>query len=256
MLPSQEEMVYRVLDCFWIHSELVDGGVLRYADVLDRMRAALLLTPEDRHAGKKRTVKADESRIKTSLYRLRDAGMLESAGRGSYVITECGVRMAESDRLSLTEDRVRCRLRLALQIPEGSAGNRMFERIACRIVSRKTGIPCKSTDYVCDGGIDGIGTVLGKPVYYMQAKRYSGVERVANPPVQQLVGCCCDEVSEGYFVTTSTFAKSALDVIASKRSVKIVPIDGREVSSLMLEHQMGVTKDWEMDFEFFKWLLA
>lgn len=256
MLPSPAEMHHRVNDCFWIHAELTGRRSMKYADVLDRLRAALLLTTEDKHAGRKRTVKTDESRVKAAIYRLRDAGMLDVVARGVYAITERGYRMAEADSCGLSDEALRCRLLLTILVPEGAAGNRMFERLANRLIAKKTGIHCKATDYVCDGGIDGIGTIGGKPVYYVQAKRYSGVERVANPPVQQLVGCCCDEVDTGYFVTTSTFAKSAFDVIAAKKSVKIVPIDGYEVTKLMREYHVGVTVDGGIDFDFIRWLLV
>lgn len=255
MLPSREDMPRYVIDCFWVNAELTGERCMRTSDVFDKLRAALLLTSDDRHAGGKRTSKADESRMRSAIRSLREAGALEQTGRSSYSITDSGIHMAES-RSPLSDDESRCRLLLATLVPPGSAGNRMFELLACRLIAKKTGVCCKSTSYVCDGGVDGVGTVLGKPVYYMQAKRYSGAERVGNPPVQQLAGCCLDEVGEGYLVTTSTFAQSAKDVAAAKRTVKIHLVDGYEVASLMREHLIGVTEDGIVDFDYFRWLLA
>lgn len=297
-LPDQNSMVRHVLDCLWIEAELGPKPDLRLAEVYDRMRAALLLTTEDRKDGRHKRVKSDESRIRHALHMLRDGGLAESPKKGTYRITRGGRQVAESkvtgaqiasvlvsaharsagptskgegdvlERLlsmaegenvvkadaSLTRTQ-ECQALLCMLAPEGSSGNYMFEKIAARIATEVSGFKCKLTRRSHDEGIDGEGWNGDELAYYMQAKRYSGAERVANPPVQQLVGCCVDEAPVGYFVTTTTFADSAKKVIRKKRSVRVIPVDGREVSRVMFERRMGFSEDGSVDFGFYRRLL-
>lgn len=92
-----------------------------------------------------------------------------------------------------------------------------------------------------DGGIDGIINEdrLGLDVIYIQAKRWEAV--VGRPEIQKFAGALQGQrANKGVFITTSSFtsqAKEYTNVIASK----IILIDGEQLSTLMAEHNVGVS---------------
>ncbi len=92
-----------------------------------------------------------------------------------------------------------------------------------------------------DGGIDGIINEdrLGLDVIYIQAKRWESV--VGRPEIQKFAGALQGQrANKGVFITTSSFtsqAKEYTNVITSK----IILIDGEQLSSLMAEHNVGVS---------------
>lgn len=97
-----------------------------------------------------------------------------------------------------------------------------------------------------DGGVDGLinEDVLGLDVVYLQAKRYSPITSVPVREIRDFVGSLEGfRASKGVFVTTSYFPSSAVE-FAQKISKRIVLIDGKELTRLMIKHSIGVrTKD-------------
>lgn len=93
-----------------------------------------------------------------------------------------------------------------------------------------------------DGGIDGIinEDKLGLDVIYLQAKRWEAT--VGRPEIQKFAGALQGHrAKKGIFITTSNFSKEAQDFI-SKIDTKIVLIDGDELSQLMFDNDIGVSK--------------
>lgn len=92
-----------------------------------------------------------------------------------------------------------------------------------------------------DGGIDGIINEdrLGLDVIYIQAKRWDGT--VGRPEIQKFAGALQGQrARKGVFITTSSFSKEAVEY-ASLIESKIILIDGNRLSSLMVEHNVGVS---------------
>lgn len=92
-----------------------------------------------------------------------------------------------------------------------------------------------------DGGIDGIVKQdrLGLDTIYIQAKRWEGP--VGRPVVQEFVGALHGvKAKRGVLLTTSYFTQDAKDY-ASSIETRVVLIDGEELASLMIEHDLGVT---------------
>ena len=92
-----------------------------------------------------------------------------------------------------------------------------------------------------DGGIDGIINEdrLGLDVIYIQAKRWEGT--VGRPEIQKFAGALQGQrARKGVFITTSNFSKEAVEY-ASMIESKIILIDGSRLSSLMAEHNVGVS---------------
>lgn len=92
-----------------------------------------------------------------------------------------------------------------------------------------------------DGGIDGIISLdkLGFEKVYIQAKRWQAT--VGRPEIQAFFGALAGRrAKRGVFITTSSFTKDALD-FGQQVSDSVVLIDGNRLTSLMIEHGVGVT---------------
>ncbi len=93
-----------------------------------------------------------------------------------------------------------------------------------------------------DNGIDGVikEDKLGLDMIYVQAKRYATDNLVGRPAVQGFAGSLIGfGANKGVFVTTSSFSKHAYDY-AENVPQRIILIDGEKLTSLMLEHNVGV----------------
>jgi restriction system protein len=93
-----------------------------------------------------------------------------------------------------------------------------------------------------DGGIDGIikEDKLGLDVVYIQAKRWDN-NPVGRPDVMQFAGALqAQRANKGIFITTSRFTDDASSYVSQIGS-KIVLIDGEQLTSLMIEHDVGVS---------------
>ena len=93
-----------------------------------------------------------------------------------------------------------------------------------------------------DNGVDGVirEDRLGLDVVYMQAKRYAAGNPVGASDVRDFVGALdMHRASKGIFVTTSTFPKSAYELV-TRASKRVVLVDGEELARLMVAHGVGV----------------
>ena len=92
-----------------------------------------------------------------------------------------------------------------------------------------------------DGGVDGIIHMdeLGLDMIYIQAKRLKPGSTVAVSAVRDFVGSLdAQHAVKGIFVTTGEFT-SAAHSVARTVSKKIVLIDGRRLTELMVRHNVG-----------------
>lgn len=108
-----------------------------------------------------------------------------------------------------------------------------------------------------DGGIDGVidQDVLGLNKVYVQAKRYSPTNSVQRPEVQGFVGALSGKADGGVFITTSRFSSGALEW-AETVPTRIILIDGKRLTELMIEYGVGVQVERtyrvvEVDEDFF-----
>lgn len=100
----------------------------------------------------------------------------------------------------------------------------------------------QATQYTADGGIDGIinEDPLGLETIYLQAKRYTD-NAIGRPDIQAFVGALeMRRARKGVFITTSRFSKDALEYV-SMIEKKVVLIDGKQLASLMIKHNLGVS---------------
>jgi restriction system protein len=107
------------------------------------------------------------------------------------------------------------------------------------IVTKKSG----------DEGIDGIinQDKLGLDKIYVQAKRWN--ENVSRPELQKFVGALSAKKSnKGIFITTSDFTKEAKEY-ANNLSHTIILINGKDLTKLMIEYNVGVQINYSYDIK-------
>jgi restriction system protein len=94
-----------------------------------------------------------------------------------------------------------------------------------------------------DEGLDGVirQDALGLDVVYVQAKRYAPDRKVGRPDIQAFVGALTGaQANRGVFITTSSFTPDAR-AYADRVGMRLVLIDGRELSRLMVDRNVGVS---------------
>lgn len=92
-----------------------------------------------------------------------------------------------------------------------------------------------------DGGVDGVidEDELGLDRIYVQAKRYKADLAIGPGAIRDFFGALDQfKATKGLFVTTSYFSSSAIQTAAGL-SKRIVLIDGKRLSELMLQHDVG-----------------
>lgn len=102
-----------------------------------------------------------------------------------------------------------------------------------------------------DGGVDGVinEDVLGLDRVYVQAKRYGPGTSVGRPDVQSFTGSLVGlGATKGVFVTTSTFSPQATE-FAARIPQRVILIDGRRLTELMIEHGVGVRSSRVLEFK-------
>jgi restriction system protein len=110
-----------------------------------------------------------------------------------------------------------------------------------------------------DNGVDGVidQDTLGLDRVYVQAKRYAEDTTVGAGDIRDFFGSLdMHKATKGLFVTTSSFTKAAMET-AEKLGKRIVLIDGRDLTKLMIRFNVGcrVEEVFEMkkiDEEFFE----
>jgi restriction system protein len=110
-----------------------------------------------------------------------------------------------------------------------------------------------------DDGVDGVidQDALGLDRVYLQAKRYAAGNSIGSGAIRDFFGSLDrHKATKGLFVTTSTFSPSAKET-AEFLSKRIVLIDGEQLASLMVLHNVGCRVEYtlhikKIDEEFFE----
>lgn len=95
-----------------------------------------------------------------------------------------------------------------------------------------------------DGGIDGIikEDQLGFSHIYIQAKQWSVEQTVGKPEIQKFVGALQgQQAQKGLFITTARFSSGATQYAENLLGAKVVLVDGRTLTKLMIKHNVGVS---------------
>ena len=94
-----------------------------------------------------------------------------------------------------------------------------------------------------DEGVDGVirEDPLGLDRIYLQAKRYAADRTVGRPELQGFVGALTGQgAQKGVFLTTGRFSREARTYVERLGSMRVVLIDGDELTTIMLRQGAGV----------------
>jgi restriction system protein len=94
-----------------------------------------------------------------------------------------------------------------------------------------------------DGGIDGVirEDKLGLDLIYVQAKRYKADNAIGAEKIREFSGALdFTGARKGVFITTSRFTPDAERFAAQLQAKRIVLVDGQSLTTLMLQHGVGV----------------
>lgn len=135
----------------------------------------------------------------------------------------------------------------AIMSVEGRAGDTFFERIVTDLLEKMGYGKGSVTSATNDGGIDGIIKTdpLGFNPILIQAKRYATGHSVGRPEIQGFAGAL-GAVTRGAFITTSYFTQGAIDFAKSYPHSDIVLIDGKKLTELMIQYNLGVSVETDI----------
>jgi len=130
----------------------------------------------------------------------------------------------------------------AIMSVEGRAGDSFFEKIVTDLLEKMGYGKGSVTSASNDRGIDGIIKTdpLGFNPILIQAKRYTIGHTVGRPEIQAFAGAL-GAVKRGAFFTTSNFSQGAIDFAKNYPHSDIVLIDGKKLTELMIEYNLGVS---------------
>lgn len=111
-----------------------------------------------------------------------------------------------------------------------------------------------------DDGVDGVinQDPLGVDQIYVQAKRYTEGNNIGAAAIREFFGALSlKKAQKGIFVTTSAFSSSAIQT-AKDLGMRIVLIDGLDLTKLMLRYNVGCRNEEtiylkKIDEDFFEW---
>lgn len=114
----------------------------------------------------------------------------------------------------------------------------------------------QTTPLTKDGGIDGIifEDELGLNQIHIQAKRHSNP--ISKKDMKEFAYTLEHGIPKGVMITTSSFTTGAID-ISNESDAQIVLIDGKKLTQLMIEHNVGVFTEYnyaikKIDKDFFE----
>lgn len=94
-----------------------------------------------------------------------------------------------------------------------------------------------------DGGVDGVinEDQFGLDRIYLQAKRYSRGNSVGSETVRGFIGALIGKgAQKGLLITTSSFSEHAKEAAARTGGMRLVLIDGEELTGLLVRFNVGV----------------
>lgn len=284
-IPDFQSVMLPILQC------LESGLVFNAKHVRAHISDVFALSDEDRQellpSGKQTVI---NNRIGWAITYMKKAGLISSAGKAQYQITEEGKKVLSSnlERVdvkylkryenfktfheakpsSKDTDSDQDKLILDAETPDEmlqqaySALNKnlaeeliesiksltpaAFEQLVVELMvamgyggARKGA--AEQTSLTNDNGIDGVinEDKLGLDTIYLQAKKWE--DTIHRPEIDKFIGALTRQgARKGVFITTSEFSSGAREA-AKGLNISVVLINGQELASLMIEHNLGVS---------------
>lgn len=124
-----------------------------------------------------------------------------------------------------------------------------FEHLVVRLLIKMGyGDLSKNQDAVTrksgDEGIDGVVTSdeFGFDSVYIQAKKWKTDSVVGRPEIMKFMGALAGQgATKGLFITTTKFSADAIEYAGKQLQHKIVLVDGKRLTDLMIKFNLGVS---------------
>lgn len=219
------------------------------------------------------------SRIRSVRYSLKKEGYVEEISKLTYKITSEGIGLLNDsqreiedeinelekvvDPLTVVKEKIE---ELKNELSDNLLKQLMnvhwkkFEDIVVDLLTAMGYGDGEVTQRSNDGGLDGIikEDKLGLENIYVQAKKWASNKSVGREVVQSFSGALdAKGARKGVFITTSYFTEGAKNYAHRLESKKIILIDGKELSKLMIDYNVGVEINNTIvlkgiDFDYFK----
>lgn len=123
------------------------------------------------------------------------------------------------------------------------AGPKAFEQLVVDVIRKMGyGIDGWTTQYVKDGGIDGVikEDKLGLSEIYLQAKLWD--HNVGRKDIQQFIGALATQKSQsGIFITNGDFSQEAVSEVKKlPHSIRVILINGKDLVKYMIQYGVGI----------------
>lgn len=165
--------------------------------------------------------------------------------KGADELTPIADQLTPDERIRLARDELESTLAAELIEKILAAPPAFFERLVVQLLvamgyGGSASNAGRALGKTGDGGVDGVidQDALGLDQIYVQAKRYTDA-KISAGEIRDFFGALATfKASKGLFVTTSAFSASAREA-AAKLPNKIVLVDGRELTRLMIRFDIG-----------------
>ncbi|WP_338656290.1 restriction endonuclease [Sporosarcina psychrophila] len=219
------------------------------------------------------------SRIRGVRYSLKKEGYINEVNKFTYQITSAGLELLE-DNVTDIENEVDEMDKLVDPLTIIKANiNDLHEQLADDLLKTLISLNWKKFEDIVvdlltkmgygdgevtqrsnDEGLDGIikEDKLGLENIYVQAKRYGAGNSVGREAVQSFSGALdAKGARKGVFITTSHFTSGAKSYANKLESKRIILIDGKELSNLMISYNVGVDNKTtfivkDLNYDYFK----
>ena len=156
------------------------------------------------------------------------------------IAVDANIKQSPEDMIITGFDEIRSNLENEILDKVKSCTPDFFERLVLTLLAKMGYGDGTPTGRSGDGGIDGVikEDHLGLSEIYIQAKKWEA--NVPSKEVRDFAGALSGTKSKkGIFITTSGFSPDSKDFV-KKVDSKIVLIDGEQLASLIVEHNIGV----------------
>lgn len=219
------------------------------------------------------------SRVRSARYSLKKEEYIEEINKLTYQITEEGLELLNNNKKGIASEveeleKVVDPLNVVKENIEelnNQLSNTLlknltkvhwmrFEDIVVELLTVMGYGDGQVTKRTNDEGLDGIikEDKLGLENIYIQAKRWKVGNSIGREVVQSFSGALDSKgARKGIFITTSHFTEGAKKYADKLEAKKIILIDGKELSKLMIAYNVGVEKKSQfiikdIDYDYFK----
>lgn len=273
-IPTVKELLIPYLN------ELKDGSAYTANDLTQKI--VLLYNLSERQQIMKYETNTDAiflSRIRGVRYSLKKEGYINEINKLTYQITPDGLALLDENIVDIAEEVNEMEKLIDPLTAIKDNINDLHEQLAKDLLKTLSNLDWKKFEDIVvdlltkmgygdgevtqrsnDEGLDGIikEDKLGLENIYVQAKRYGMGNSVGREAVQSFSGALdAKGARKGVFITTSHFTDKAKAYTERLESKRIILIDGKELTNLMIAYNVGVNKKIsfvikEIDFGYFE----